>query len=98
MLAQVRGKVSDRKRRLFAVACCRRIKDRFCATWMKKAVDVAERFADGKASRQEMAKFRKAAEKGYMDTENDLEEVVYGAVWGACDFDHEGDDFAASTA
>ena len=54
MLEFLRGKVSDRKLRLFAVACCRAAMhwdtDKRCA----KAVGVAEQYADGKASDEEL--------------------------------------------
>src|SRR4051794_26416869 len=50
MLDFLRGKASDRKLWLFAVACCRG--PRSAGGWPPG--DTAERYADGLASRQEM--------------------------------------------
>jgi hypothetical protein len=55
MLRFLRGKASDRKLRLLACACCRRVWDSLSAEESRQAVLVAERFADGLASADELA-------------------------------------------
>ena len=54
MLEFLRGETSDRKLRLFAVACCRAILDLLPHQGSRQAIEVAERFADGLATEQEM--------------------------------------------
>src|SRR4051794_11085710 len=48
------GRASDRKLRLFAVACCRRIGHLFVHADMAWGLEVAERFADGTATGEEL--------------------------------------------
>ncbi len=60
MLEFLQGKASDRKLRLFAIACCRYDWGRLIVT-CRNTVEVAERFADGKASAEELAQAKQAA-------------------------------------
>jgi hypothetical protein len=55
MLEFVESQTTDRKRRLFAVACCRQVWTSLPGEMSRQAVDVAERFADGQASEAELA-------------------------------------------
>src|SRR4051794_14226933 len=53
MLEALRDRASDRKLRLFAVACCRGM-GRLLPDRSRHAVDAAERFADGQADEAEL--------------------------------------------
>ena len=62
MLEFVRDRASDRKRRLFTCACCRRVWDALTDERSRSAVEAAERYADGLAGREELAGKAEAAE------------------------------------
>jgi hypothetical protein len=65
LLEFLRGKASDRKFRLFAVACCRRLGEDRLSFYLEteQALLVAERFADGLASEEERASAAALAEQ-----------------------------------
>src|SRR5262245_26739979 len=62
MLQFLRETATDRKLRLFAVACCRQVWP-LLNQWAQSCVEVSERFADGKATREELGVARKNAER-----------------------------------
>jgi hypothetical protein len=54
MLAYLDGRVNDRKRRLFLAACCRRVWGMLPDERSRRAVETAERYADGQADHYEL--------------------------------------------
>jgi hypothetical protein len=62
MLEYLRGRASDRKLRLFAVACCRRIWRLLRSKALREAVEVSEQWADGLVPAGQLAKVAQAIE------------------------------------
>src|SRR5437870_3592892 len=66
MLKSLCGKASNRKLRLFAVACCNRIRPVLNDPLCDKLIDLAERFADGNTTEAKLDNVRgKVAGKYY---------------------------------
>jgi hypothetical protein len=64
MLFSLREQTSERKTRLFAVACCRSAWHPVTDWRCRRALELAERVADGKASLDELAEAREAIKTG----------------------------------
>lgn len=62
LLDYLEGKVSERRLRLFACACCRRWWSRLRDSRARRAVEMAERFAEGQASADELIQAREGAQ------------------------------------
>ncbi|HEV3258003.1 MAG TPA: hypothetical protein VG013_14040, partial [Gemmataceae bacterium] len=63
MLKFLQGKVSDRKLRLFACACCRHFQDGLELDGrLSQAIEAADEFADGRLPRRRLEEARAAAE------------------------------------
>jgi hypothetical protein len=84
MLEFLRGRATDRKLRLFAAACCRRVWHLLSEGGSRNAVEAAERYAEGLASDAELAAAAEAAaaelEAGRAASETNRDDMAAFAV------------------
>jgi hypothetical protein len=73
MLESLRGKAGDRKLRLFACGCCRRI---VSLQPMPFVLDIAERFTDGLTDEDELGAARRAAQRVFPRPPNQVASQV----------------------
>jgi hypothetical protein len=78
MLHFLRGKASERQLRLFEVACCRRIWQLLSDERSRQAVELAERYADAQATKEEL---EAAAEAAWSVWELDTERASMEGQW-----------------
>ena len=78
MLEFLRSRARDRKLRLFAVACCRRIWHLLPGEQYRTLVEVAERHANGLASDEERAAAEHEFNFAHWDRTSGHNETVYG--------------------
>ncbi len=67
LLRTLRGQRWPRQRRLFAVACCRRVLDHLTDPASRHAVEIAELFADGAADRERLQAAHDEAQRVQQD-------------------------------
>jgi hypothetical protein len=83
MLEFLRGKVSERRCRLFACACCRRIWGWMADERSRQAVEVCEDYADGRAGKKKLAAAAKALDASWPSS-LDASSLAAAVVVNAC--------------
>ncbi len=77
MLDFIQAKASDRKLRLFACACCRHVWH-LIPPYHRRTVEVAERYADGLATREELTRSYQITADTPEDHEGDFDPAAEG--------------------
>jgi hypothetical protein len=99
MLDFLRGKASERKLRLFSVACCRSVWPMLPDQRTRKAVEIAERFSDGLVSQRERAEAAERAEEKACENETDeLDHPSWAAYWAAAPEAHQSAEMSSLNA
>ena len=83
MLNFLRGKASDRSLRLFACACCRRVWHLLTEGLSRRAIDVAERYADADHEKISPNLFEEDLSLIIMSCENESEDLMATATSAA---------------
>jgi hypothetical protein len=83
MLEFLRGNASDRKLRLFAVACCRSVWHLLTDTRNRTAVEMAEVFAEGGMTDEMLLTFHKEAYHTYENLRGEEMSAARGAAFSA---------------
>jgi hypothetical protein len=83
MVNFLRGRVSDRKLRLFFCACCRSVWQMLDEPLLRRAVEVAERHADGLADDQQLRAVEREICLGPPFHEGNKAAAAFGAVAGS---------------
>jgi hypothetical protein len=98
MLAALRdaGKTSERKLRLFAVACCQQAWQSLQPDW-SRPVEAAERYADGLVGREVLSAARHSA-LAALEAIHQAEQIHQLGLAPCGDFDQAGDAWAAAAA
>jgi hypothetical protein len=94
LLSFLYGRLSPRKLRLFACACCGPLWERVTETSCWSAVEVALRFADGRATAEELKAAHVAAQNG----KPLFQDANWAAAWTAAPSPHHAADEAAGMA
>jgi hypothetical protein len=84
LLRSLPRKCSPRKLRLFACACCYRVRDRFQGEEFWELVLLCERFADGRVSRQEVKRLTHFIQEAGFHNSRGFDASLYAA--GECNF------------
>lgn len=80
MVSFVRGRASERKLRLFGVACCRQIEHLLTDGRSRQALAVAERLADRQVRQRELSAVRDAAWGAAYQANNDVKTAAWAAA------------------
>jgi hypothetical protein len=92
------GRLTERKARLFAVVCCRRLWPLLADERSRRAAEISERYADGLASQAELEAANMLASEHVMECNYGLPWVVAGVAFEASSVDQDVTFVAAETA